>query len=427
MARRKELSAVQVGRITTRGLHAVGGVTGLYLQVAAGGSRSWILRAVVGSKRRDIGLGGYPSVTLAQARESARAARQQIRKGIDPVQAREDARQALIAAQAQRMTFRQAAIAKHASIVSEFRNAKHRKDWLSSLELHAYPKLGAMDVADIETAHVLDVLKPIWVTKTETATRVRQRMESVLSWATVGGYRSGDNPARWAGNLEELLPKPSRVATRGRMRALPWQEVPAFMAALAKREGTGARALEFAILCAARSGEVRGMRWDELDGNLWKIPGARMKAGKLHVVPLSDRAMSIIAAQPRMTGSPYVFASPRGGQVSDMTLSAVCRRMGVDATPHGFRASFKSWAQQLMRKVKTIGGEKEVPAYADEVSELALAHVSTDATRAAYARDMLVSQRAKMLQEWARFCSEPFVEEEEGPQAEVVQLRGAAA
>lgn len=392
---RKELSAVQVSRITARGLHGVGGVAGLYLQVAQGGSRSWILRAVVGSKRRDIGLGGYPSVTLAQARESARTARQQIREGIDPVQAREDARQALIAAQAKRMTFKQASIAKHASIVSEFRNAKHRKDWLSSLERYAFPKLGDMDVTDIQTAHVLDVLEPIWTTKTDTASRVRGRIEAVLSWATVGGYREGDNPARWADNLKELLPKPSKVAKKGRMRALPWQEVPAFMAELVKREGTGARALEFAILTAARSGEVRGMTWSELDGAMWRLPAERMKAGRAHVVPLSDSAMAIIKAQPRLQGVPYVFASARGRQVSDMTLSGVCRRMEVDAVPHGFRSSFKDWARSRT-------------AYPDEVSELALAHVSSDATRAAYARDGLLPQRARLLQDWATFCSEPF-------------------
>lgn len=410
----KALSAVEVGRLDRRGLHGVGGVTGLYLQVAKGGSKSWILRATVGAKRTDIGLGGYPSVTLAQARHAAREARQAIREGRNPVQEREAARQALIAAQEGTISFRDAAIAKHASIAKSFRNKKHRADWLSSLERYAFPVLGNMEVQYIDTQHVLAVLRPIWTTKTETASRLRGRIESVLSWATVGGYREGDNPARWADNLKELLPKPSKVAKKGRMRALPWQEVPGFMQALAKRQGTGARALEFAILCAARSGEVRGMTWDELDGNLWRLPAERMKAGRAHVVPLSARALAIIKAQPRLKGSPYVFASARGGQVSDMTLSAVTRRMGVDAVPHGFRSSFKDWARNR-------GG------MADEVSELALAHVSSDATRAAYARDGLLAQRAKLLQDWARFCSEPFKEQAQAPGAQVVAIGKVAA
>lgn len=392
-------SAMQVARLSGRGLHAVGGVAGLHLQVAKGGSRSWILRTTVGSKRRDIGLGGYPDVPLALARDKARTLREKIGDGIDPIAEREEARQALIAAQGRRLTFEQAAAAKHASIVHEFRNKKHRQDWIASLERHAYPVIGQMDVGSIEVAHVLAVLRPIWQEKTETASRVRQRIESVLSWATVAGHRTGENPARWQANLSELLPKPAKVAKTTHYRAMPWEAIPAFMEALAKRPGAGARALELAILCASRSGEVRGMTWDEVDlrQGLWTIPAERMKAGKPHQVPLSDRALTIIKAQPRMQGSPFVFAAPRGGAMSDMTLSAVCRRMEVDAVPHGFRSSFKDWARHRTN-------------YRDEISELALAHVSSDATRAAYARSDLLPQRAKLLQDWAKFCSEPFVD-----------------
>ena len=401
MPRKVELlSAIDIKRLEGRGLHAVGGVAGLYLQIAKGGSRSWILRTTVGSKRRDIGLGGFPDVPLADAREKARAARSKIAEGVDIVLERQSARQALIAAQGKRLTFEDAAQRKHATIVHQFRNAKHRKDWLSSLAMYAFPTIGAMDVADIETAHVLAVLKPIWLSRTETATRVRRRIEAVLSWATVAKYRSGENPARWTDNLSELLPKPGRVRKHRHLAALPWQEVPEFMAELHKRSGTSARALEFAILTASRSGEVRGMVWDEFDAKVgvWTVGAERMKAGKAHKVPLSARALEVVNAQPRIEGSPYVFASPRGGQLSDMSLSALMRRMRTGVTVHGTaRSSFKDWARNRTK-------------YADEVSELCLAHVNSDATRAAYARDGLMPQRAALLRDWSGFCSSPFVD-----------------
>ena len=250
-----------------------------------------------------------------------------------------------------------------------------------------------MSVAEIELAHIVGVLKPIWITRTETATRVRQRIESVLAWAQVSGYRTGDNPARWKGNLEHALPKPSKVRKVKHFAALPWQEVGAFMADLRTRDGISARALEFAILTATRSGEVRGATWEEidLDGKVWTIPGERMKAGKPHRVPLSGPVIELLKKLPQLEGSPYVFSSIRGGQLSDMALSSVTRRMKVDAVPHGFRSSFKDWCRSST-------------AYPDEVSELALAHVSSDSTRAAYARDELLSKRANLMRDWAKFC-----------------------
>ncbi|MEC8848762.1 MAG: integrase arm-type DNA-binding domain-containing protein [Pseudomonadota bacterium] len=387
-----ELSPLAVKRLTSPGMHAVGGVGGLYLQVTASGARSWILRAMVGGKRRDLGLGGFPDVSLAQARERAQADRDLIRQGVDPAEQRKRARLDLITAQAKSMTFAEAARQCHAKRSHEFRNAKHRAQWWATLETYALPMIGQLPVADIELAHVLRVLEPIWHTKTETATRLRQRMEAVLSWATVSGFRSGDNPARWAGNLKEVLPTPSKIATTKHHRALPWQDVPAFMAALRDRQGMAARALEFAILTGARSGEVRGARWDEidLDARLWTIPGERMKAGRTHRVPLTPDAVAMLEALPRMEGCAFVFPAPRGGQLSDMALAAVTRRMGADCVPHGFRSSFKDWARSSTR-------------FADEVSELALAHISTDATRAAYARDGLMPQRAKLMAAWATY------------------------
>lgn len=398
----RALSALEVGRIRAKGMHAVGGVGGLHLRVTPSGARGWILRVRVGGKRRDIGLGGFPDVTLATARDKARAAHERITDGGDVVAERRAARQALMSAQAARMTFAEAARAKWATLVPEFRSKKHQMDWISSLERYAFKDLGSIDVSEIELPHVLRVLQPIWQTKTETATRVRQRIQAVLDWATVAGHRTGSNPARWDGNLAEVLPKPSKITKETHQPALSWQDVPRFMRALRKRQGTAARALELAILTAARSGELRGMTWAEVDSTIgvWKVPGERMKTGKPHAVPLSARAQELIQAQPRIEESPYVFAAIRGGTLSDMSISAVCRRMGVAAVPHGFRSSFKDWARSLYRDTR----EGLVPAYADEVSELALAHVNSDATRAAYARDELLPLRTRLMEEWGAYC-----------------------
>lgn len=406
-----ERTDLQVRRLSKQaGFHNVGGVPGLYLD-SKPPAASWILRVKVGAKRRDIGLGGYPDVTLAQAREKAREARRQIEQGIDPVEARKAVKAALIAAQAKAITFEQAARKCHAARVDEFRNEKHKKDWITSLELYAFPVIGALPVGDVEQAHAVRVLEPIWTTKTETATRVRQRCELVLEWARVAGYRNGngDNPFRWKGTLEHVLPRPSRVRKVEHHAALPWQEVPEFMAELRTVQGMGARALEFAILTAARSGEVRFATWDEidLDAKLWTIPGERMKAGRTHRVPLSEPAIRLLKGLPRVEGSPYVFPSARGGPLSDMTLSAVCRRMNVPAVPHGFRSSFKDWARSST-------------SYADEVSELALAHVNDDKTRAAYARDELLPKRTRLMRDWARFLSTVSTK------ASVTPIRGRA-
>lgn len=395
----KELSAAHIARIKRQGLHSVGGVPGLQLQVTPTGARSWILRIIVGSKRRDIGLGSVGAVTLAQARERARAARAKVWEGIDPIAERDAAKAALIAAQAKQLTFEEAARKAHRAREAGFRNIKHRADWISSLERFAFPIIGKMQVAEIEVAHVQKVLDPIWHDRTETASRLRQRIESVLSWATVSRYRTGDNPARWKDNLKELMPHPGKIRKHKHYAALPWQEVPAFMAELRKREGHSIRALEFAILTASRSGEVRGMTWGEIDlhnpsGALWTIPGERMKAGRKHEVPLSPTVVAMLRALPRGDDDDHVFTAPRGGPLSDMALNAIPRRMNVPAVPHGFRSSFKDWARNETR-------------LADEVSELALAHVNSDATRAAYARDGLLKQRRDLLAQWTKFCATP--------------------
>lgn len=409
----KELSAAEVRRLDRPGFHPVGGVPGLLLQVSQGGGRSWVLRVMVGNRRRGFGLGSFPAVPLADARAKARELREKLAQGIDPVAEREAVRAAHVAARAKRVTFREAAERYHQDKAREFRSVKHRKDWLSSLERHAYPHLERVPVADIELPHVLEVLNPIWATKTETATRVRQRLESVLSWATVRGYRQGDNPARWAGCLDTVLAKPTKLGKGKRHQpALPWQRAGEFMADLRTREGMGARALEFAILTTARSGEVRGATWEEVDlsAKVWTIPGNRMKAGRPHRIPLSPAAVALLESLPRMQDQPLVFPAVRGGKISDVTILATVKRMntsrekeggepytdptdGRPVVPHGFRSAFKDWARNRS-------------SYPDEVSELALAHVNSDATRAAYARDELLPQRAKLMKAWADYCAE---------------------
>lgn len=393
--RAKELSALEVKRLDRPGFHAVGNPPGLLHRVTDTGARGWVLRVTVLGKRRHFGLGSYPGTTLSQARDRARELLDQVWRGIDPIAERQAANDARRAEEARRMTFAEAARQYHETKAHEFRSAKHRADWLSSLERYAFEPLGDLPVADIELPHVLGVLKPIWHERTETAARVRGRIEGVLHWATVSGYREGDNPARWKGNLDVTLPAPQKIRKVKHQRALPWKDVPAFMADLRGRDGMGARALGFIILTAARSGEVRKACWTDIDmdARVWTVPGDRMKTGKPHRVPLSDDAVALLEALPRFEGSDLVFTAPRGGPLSDMSISAVCKRMGVDAVPHGFRSSFKDWARNRT-------------SYADEVSELALAHVNSDATRAAYARDELLPQRSRLMAEWAAFLRE---------------------
>jgi integrase len=401
----RELAAHQVRKLTRPGLHSVGGVAGLHLQVRlADGAdvrddepplkRSWILRIKIGDRRPDIGLGGFPDVTLEQARQRARETREQVSRGIDPLRAKLDAKAALRAAQAAYMNFAEAARETHATKAQEFRNVKHRAQWISSLEQHAFPVIGELPVQAIDVPHVLKVLQPLWTTSTETATRVRQRIEAVLAWATTNKYRAGPNPAAWSGNLEHALPKARKVKRVKHHPALPWQQVGEFMAKLQQRPGMGARALEFAILTAARSGEVRGATWQEIDlpGRLWRVPGGRMKAGMAHTVPLSDAAIELLKRLPKGEGTELLFPGAKGKPLSDATMGKVIRDAGVtDAVPHGFRSSFKDWARSSTN-------------FPDEVSELALAHVASDATRAAYARDELLPQRAKLMQQWAKHC-----------------------
>ena len=414
----KELSPLEVRALAHPGgkgnaMCPVGGVAGLYLQVTPSGGKTWILRVRIGARRRDIGLGGFPTVTLSQARDKARETRAKIEAGVDPVEERKARKAALAAAQRKALTF-EAAVEKYlAAKLDAFRNEKHRKQWRSTLETYALPELGAMPVDEIDVTAVLRVLEPIWQTKTETASRLRGRIEAVLSWATVSGHRTGDNPARWAGNLKELLPAPSKVAKEGNHPALALDDAGRWFADLRKREGFGARALEFAALTAARSGEVRGATWEEidLDRALWIIPAERMKMAREHRVPLSPAAVALLKALPRLHGNPLVFPAARGGQLSDMTLSATMKRMheaavaAADgdaaagyldprnkrpAVPHGLRSTFRDWVAERTN-------------YPGEMAEVALAHRISSAVEAAYRRGDMVEKRRRMMTAWAGF------------------------
>lgn len=410
----QELGALDVKRLTHPGgtgnaMFAVGGVAGLYMQVTPKNGKTWVLRVLVGKKRRDIGLGGFPTVTLAQAREKAREARDLIARGVDPVEEKKAAKARLVLAQRRGMLFKDAVDKALAAKLDAFKNSKHQDQWRNTLETYAMPQLGMLPVQEIDTAAVLRVLQPIWATKTETASRLRGRIEVVLSWATVAGHRIGDNPARWAGNLKELLPAPAKIAIESNQPALALDDAAAWFSDLRKREGFGARALEFAALTAARSGEVRGATWDEidLDRGLWVIPAARMKMKREHRVPLPPVAVTMLKALPKLKDNPLVFPAVRGGMLSDMTLSATMRRIHdatskaggkgyVDrvnkrpAVPHGLRSTFRDWVA-------------ERTSYLGEMAEVALAHRISNAVEAAYRRGDMVEKRRQMMADWSVF------------------------
>jgi len=342
-----------------------------------------------------MGLGPLHTVSLQEARERARKARQQLLDGLDPLEARrvERTKAALEAAKA--VTFEEAAIAYFAARQASWNNAKHRAQFLATLREYVFPKLGKLAVADIDLGSLLAVLEPIWPTKTETASRVRGRIEAILDWATVRKLRSGDNPARWRGHLEHVLPARARLAKPKHHAALPYAEIPTFMAAVRKRDGIAARALEFVILTAARTGEVIGARWSEidLDEQVWKVPADRMKASREHRVPLSDRAIEILQAIPREAKNPFVFIGPRRGGLSNMAMAAVLKRMNrEDITVHGFRSTFRDWAAERTN-------------YQNHIVEMALAHVVGNKVEAAYRRGDLFNKRRRLMAEWTEFCA----------------------
>lgn len=390
----RELSAIEVSRLKAPGLVSVGVVPGLHLQVSATGARSWILRVKVGTKRRDMGLGQFPGVTLAQAREKARQAREKIEQGHDPILERERAQSRLKAEQASAITFESAARAFMDAKSAEWSNTKHAAQWTATLNTYAYPVIGQLHVAEVKQTHILQILEPIWANKTETATRLRGRIENVLDWAKARGYRTDENPARWRGLLDKLLSSPQKTTKVIHHPAVPVNEVSAFYTALQKRTGIAARALEFTLLTATRSGEVRGATWGEidLDAGLWVIPANRMKARKEHRVPLSEPAIQILHKLPRIEGSEFVFPAPRAGALSDMALTGVMRRMGLAFVPHGLRSTFRDWTAERTN-------------YPRDLAEKALAHVLESKVEAAYQRSDMLERRAHMMDAWANFLA----------------------
>jgi integrase len=406
---------------------------GLYLQVTPAGAKSWLFRYMSHGKEREMGLGPMgevpAGVPLAKARQLAAEARAVLRSGRDPIDARQGARQVAqqARAEARERTFRAAALALVESKRPGWRNPKHGQQWLATLEAYAFPVIGEAPVAEVDTAAVLRVLRPMWERVPETASRVRQRMEAVLDAARVKGWRTGENPARWKGHLAGELPQPRKVKRVAHRPALPWERMGAFMAALAEREGMAALALRFVILTAARTGEVRGMRWREvdLDAKVWTVPGDRMKAGKTHRVPLSPAALAVLDTVRPLAKGPgdLVFLGGRANKpLSDMALSEVVRRMnehgepgasprwrdaeGRAVVPHGFRASFRMWAGETRPEGR-------------EVVEMALAHSIKDKAEAAYARSDLLEKRRPLMDAWADQCGRL--------PAEVVALAGRRA
>jgi len=397
MAKTKGLTQIGVQRLKEPGLHSDG--LGLNLDVQKTGSKSWILRYMLNGRARFMGLGSYPEVSLAIAREKAAAYRTIIKSGIDPLDGKHESKAKARADAAKRIVFKEAAHQYIESHKAGWKNAKHIDQWRNSLRDYADGIIGNLDVSKIENAHILQILQKddLWTTKTETATRLRGRLEKILDWATVRGFRKDSNPARWKGNLEALLPAPSKVQKRSNFAALPFQEMADFMTKLKATGGTAARAVEFLVLTAARSGEVRGARWEEIDfdAKVWTVPAERMKMKKEHRVPLTKSAIQVLESMaPQESGLIFQGREKNGEPqpLSDMSLTAVVRRMEYkEATIHGFRSAFRDWCA-------------ECTDYSGEVAEMALAHKIANSVEAAYRRGDLLEKRKDLMTDWAKFC-----------------------
>lgn len=415
----KPLNDLQVRRLSRVGWHAVGGVAGLLLQVrkptkeGAQAPRSWILRVKVGDQRQPIGLGSYPQVSLASAREQAAKLVIEARQGVDLKAKKKAQRSALMVAVAKNKTFKECAEAYMDAHSSDYTSDKHRKQWPATLVTYAYPIIGNMLVSDIamrdirnvleqETAVNKDLKGKLWFVKTETAKRLLGRIKSVLDYATVNEYRSGTNPAQWTGHLSTQLPSPKKLQKKEHHPAVPYQQMGDFMLKLRANQSISAKAVEFLILTAVRSGSVRQAEWNEIDFDkaLWTIPAEHTKARQEHRVPLQPQAIALLKSLPVMAGSDIIFPSPRGKALSDMALSQLMRGMRergeltVEAVPHGFRSTFRDWAA-------------EQTSYPDEIRKAASGHVVGDAVKEAYQRTDLLDKRRKLMDEWSVFLDRP--------------------
>lgn len=414
----KELSAMSVSKIKENGRHAVGGVDGLHLRVFEG-SRAWVLRVVVGQladdlgniklHRRDIGLGSYPEVSLAEAREKARELRKQIRNGIDPLKEKQDRLDAMRIKKQREKTFKECAEIVFANKARELSNAKHAAQWATTIETYVFPTLGDRIIGSITKADIAAVLQPIWIDKNETATRIRGRLENIFDYAKAMEYFKGDNPAAWKGNLEPILGKPKRE--KKSLASLPYTEISKFIKHLRTKDGISAKALEFAILTACRSNEIFGATWNEInfETKVWTIPKERMKAGKEHQVPLSPQALELLkSVEMNKSLSEFIFLSPQGKKLSDMAITALLRRMHNEQlekdeigyidpkqnriiTTHGFRSTFRDWSADKTE-------------YPREVCEHVLAHKLPDDVEAAYLRGAYLEKRKSLMTDWANYC-----------------------
>jgi integrase len=406
MARKLEkLSPAAVKNAKVPGMYGDGG--GLWLHVGPNAydekgqptktGKSWIFRFMLDGKAREMGLGPLHTIGLSEARDLAQACRKKLLEGVDPVEQKQAARKARQLEAAKAITFKACAAKYIAANKAGWRNGKHAAQWENTLTTYVYPTIGALSVSEIDTGHVTRVLEPIWTVKPETASRVRGRIELVLSYATTHGWRIGENPARWRGHLSNVLAKKSKVAKVKHHAALAWREAGAFMKALAAEQGTAALAFRFAILTAARTGEVIGARWSEIDMQhaVWTIPEERMKAGLEHRVPLSADALALLRAAEklRVDGADFVFPGGKKDKpLSNMAFLMLLRRMGrEDITGHGFRSCFRDWA-----------AETGQPA---DIAEAALAHAVGDKTVAAYQRGDLLDRRRKLMDAWAAWCA----------------------
>jgi len=414
----KQLSDLQVRRINRVGWHAVGGVAGLLLQVrkpATEGApipRSWILRVKVGDLRQPIGLGSYPQVSLAMAREQAAKLVMEARQGVNLKAKKREQRSALISAAARNKTFRECAKAYIDAHSKDYTNEKHRKQWPSTLEAYAFPIIGQMLVSDIAISHVLEVLNQqtvvdditkgkLWYVKTATAKRLLGRIKTVLDYATVNEYRSGTNPAQWTGYLSTQLPSPRKLQKNEHHPAVPYQQMGEFMKQLRKHNSISAKALEFLILTAVRSGSVRKAERSEFDfeRGLWLIPAEHTKARQEHRVPLQPQAIKLLKSLPIFSGSNIMFPSPTGKALSDMAISQFMKGMRergeltVEGVPHGFRSTFRDWAA-------------EQTAYPDEIRKAASGHKVGDAVKEAYQRTDLLEKRRRLMLEWSQFLDQ---------------------